>query len=251
MTCGPHAISSISLISIFTGLKRTSNDTMSKKQKRAPVNSGPRASPTSWLRLGLVVGNGIRGPRVVENARPGKPGSSSPFLIHFSVGRDYSSWRDLRGAWSSDEIRWDPPCWRLSSPLAPCPTVCLGWSARLLPLPIRAQQTHGFHGSLGFAAVIQGVWLLDGLYKSVVTYSPHPIQVPPLLIIRAFCRAHRNRVGHRGPVRADKAGVAAAIHPHLHRSAFRDSVKMGLRVTPGFKEQSQVHLIHAPRRQHI
>jgi hypothetical protein len=25
----------------------------------------------------------------------------------------------------------------------------------------------------------------------------------------------------------------------------------GLTVTPGFKEQSQVHLIHAPRRQHI
>jgi hypothetical protein len=77
--------------------------------------------------------------------------------------------------------------------------------------------------------VIQGVWLLDGLYKSVVTSSPHPIQVPPLLIIRAFCRARRNRVGHRRPVRADKAGVAAAIHPRLHRSAFRDSVEMGLR----------------------
>jgi hypothetical protein len=26
---------------------------------------------------------------------------------------------------------------------------------------------------------------------------------------------------------------------------------LGYNVTPGFKEQSQVHLIHAPRRQHI
>jgi hypothetical protein len=78
MTCGPHAVSSISLVSIFTGLKRTSDDTASRKQKRAPVNSGPQAYPTSWLRLGLVASNRIRGPRAAENAR--LAGSSSSFV---------------------------------------------------------------------------------------------------------------------------------------------------------------------------
>jgi hypothetical protein len=60
------------------GLKRTSDETASRKQKRAPVNSGPRASPTSWLRLGLVAGNGICGPRATENS--GLAGSSSSFV---------------------------------------------------------------------------------------------------------------------------------------------------------------------------
>jgi hypothetical protein len=48
----------------------------------------------------------------------------------------------------------------LSSPHTPCATVCLRWSARSFPLPIRAQQTHGFRGSLGFAAVKPGIALI-------------------------------------------------------------------------------------------
>jgi hypothetical protein len=32
------------------------------------VNSGPRAYPTSWLRLGLAASNGIHGPRAAENS---------------------------------------------------------------------------------------------------------------------------------------------------------------------------------------
>jgi hypothetical protein len=32
------------------------------------VNSGPRASPTSWVRLGLTTSNRIHGPRTAENS---------------------------------------------------------------------------------------------------------------------------------------------------------------------------------------
>jgi hypothetical protein len=39
-------------------------------------------------------------------------------------------------------------------------TVCLRWSVRSFPLPIRAQQTHGFCGSLGFAVVKPGIALI-------------------------------------------------------------------------------------------
>jgi hypothetical protein len=41
----------------------------------------------------------------------------------------------------------------------------------------------------------------------------------------------------------------------LEQAAAFESLKQNMSdlatVTPGFKEQSQVHLIHAPRRQHI
>jgi hypothetical protein len=53
MTCGPHAVSSISLIVIFSGLKQTTDGRQGNRSARSlrnsPVNSGPRVSPTSWL----------------------------------------------------------------------------------------------------------------------------------------------------------------------------------------------------------
>jgi hypothetical protein len=100
------------------------------------------------------------------------------------------------------------------------------WASLVLRRAPRGRYNHlpRFSGSASRAQLVS-----LGLYKSTVTSSLHPIQVPPLLIIRAFCRARQNRVGHRGPVCANKAGVAAAIHPRLHRSAFMDSVEMGLR----------------------
>jgi hypothetical protein len=82
MTCGPHAVSSISLIAIFSGLKQTADarpgNRSARSLRNSPVNSGPWVSPTFWLRLGLMAGNGIRGPRAAENSR--LAGSSSSIV---------------------------------------------------------------------------------------------------------------------------------------------------------------------------
>jgi hypothetical protein len=62
------------------------------------VNSGPRAYPTSWLRLGLAASNGIR-------ARPNSAPSSS---AQFSSPRLYKSTRAAEAwrAWASMLVLW-------------------------------------------------------------------------------------------------------------------------------------------------
>jgi hypothetical protein len=61
-------------------------------------NSGPRAYPTSWLRLGLAASNGIR-------ARPNSAPSSS---AQFSSPRLYKSTRAAEAwrAWASMLVLW-------------------------------------------------------------------------------------------------------------------------------------------------
>ena len=52
----------------------------------------------------------------------------------------------------------------------------------------------------------------SGHKKPTVAFPPDASSTDPWIPrVAGICR--RNRVGHREPVRADKAGVAAAIHP--------------------------------------
>jgi hypothetical protein len=60
-------------IFLFVELRSPSRATKSRRSGlncslESWVNSGPRASPTSWVRLGLAASNRIRGPLAAENS---------------------------------------------------------------------------------------------------------------------------------------------------------------------------------------